>query len=44
MMNFSLVIAFILMVVPLLVVMMGIVIWSDTKAKEVDLEETNENY
>ena len=38
MMNFSLVVAFIIMVVPLLVIMMGIAIWSDVKAKEVELE------
>ena len=42
MMNFSLVVAFIIMVVPLLVIMMGIAIWSDVKAKEVELE-TNED-
>ncbi len=38
MMNFSLVVAFIIMVVPLLVIMMGIAIWADAKAKEVELE------
>ena len=43
MMNFTLAVAFILMVLPLLVVMMGIVIYSDAKAKEVDNLETNDN-
>lgn len=41
-MNFSIAIGFVVLVVPLLVIMMGMVIYTDNKAKEVDLE-TNEN-
>lgn len=42
MMNFGLAMIFTMVAVPLLVVMMGIAIWSDSKAREVDLE-TNED-
>ena len=43
MMNFSLAVTFIVTVLPIFVVMMGIVFWTDARAKEVDLE-TNEDY
>ena len=42
MMNFSLIVAFIILVVPLFITMVGIAIWTDAKAREVDLE-TNED-
>lgn len=40
MMNFSLAIVFILTVLPILVVMIGIAVWTDAKAREL---ETNED-
>ena len=43
MMNFTLAVAFIILALPLLVIMMGIAIYSYAKASEVDNLETNEN-
>ena len=42
MMNFTLAVTFIMFVLPLLVIMMGIVIYSDVKAKEVDLADNED--
>ncbi len=38
MMNFSLAMIFIITILPIFVVMMGIAVWTDAKAREVDLE------
>lgn len=42
MMNFTVAVGFVLLALPLLIIMMGIAIYSDMKAAEVDLE-TNED-
>lgn len=42
MMNFSLMVVFTVTVMPMLVMMIGIAVWTDAKAREVDLE-TNED-
>lgn len=42
MIKFTVVVGFILLVVPVLAIMLGIVIYTDARAKEVDLE-TNED-
>lgn len=42
MMNLSLMVVFTVTVMPMLVIMIGIAVWTDAKAREVDLE-TNED-